>query len=347
MREPGEFKINSTKAVTAAEMNAILAEAKRRSIFVYNCKPGLGIPNGVCKRAVTWIEVKTIRVFVTTYKDGKSCQYMTRLDTEEEIIQGAKGGEVYRVMQRYYKVPNTSKLTIASASPLLYKNDKYEGKRVKAFGYDLNSAYGSILMKDGFPDTSKLLKPGLVREGEIGFDFDLDHIYGPGEIAPLRYKTMASPYKAYVENWYSKKKNPKGKGEKQRAKDFLNFGIGYWQLVNPILRAYIILSCNNYIKSLMDENTIFCNTDSLVSLTKRDDLEIGTEIGQWKTDNDGEAKDFAYVGFNYQWALEKPKYRGVSNNWFKDGWDILKDELPTAGNLWQYNKSINRLERIK
>lgn len=343
MRVEGEFRINSTKNITPLEMNELLKEAKKRSCFIYNQKPGLGVPRGVCRRMVTWIEVKKISIIVTTYKDGKSQQFKTRLDTEEEILQNAKGGEVYRTMQRYYKVPKIKGITPASATPLLYKNDKYEGQRVKAFGYDLNSAYASVLLRDDFPDTSKLLSAGVVKKGEIGFDFDLSHIYREGEFATIRYKTMPSPYKLFVQRWYEKKKNPKNKAQKQRAKDFLNYGIGFWQLINPILRAYVILSCNEFIESLMDENTIYCNTDSLVSLTKREDLELGLNIGQWKLENIG---DFAYIGFNCQWGLGAPKYRGVSKNWFKNGWDILKDELPDRGNIWEYNKLTNRLEKI-
>ena len=343
MEEVKELRINSTKTLTALEMNDLLKEVKKRSVIIYNVKPGFGVPTGVCRRLITWIEVKKISITVTTFKDGKSQQFKTRLDTEDTILDNAKGSEVYRTMQRYYKVPKIKEITPASASPLLYKNDKYEGKRVKAFGYDLNSAYASVLIKDGFPDTSKLLAPGIVKKDEIGFDIDLTHISRTGEFAIFRYKTMPSPYKKFVERWYEKKKNPKNKAQKQRAKDFLNYGIGFWQLINPILRAYVILSCNDYIKSLMDENTIYCNTDSLVSLTKREDLELGIEIGQWKFENEG---DFAYSGFNCQWGLTAPKYRGVSKYWFKEGWDILKDELPTFGNIWKYNEKTNRLEKI-
>ena len=32
------------------------------------------------------------------------------------------------------------------------------------------------------------------------------------------------------------------------------------------------------IKDLVDENTLYCNTDSLVSLVPRNDLNIGTNI---------------------------------------------------------------------
>ena len=92
----------------------------------------------------------------------------------------------------------------------------------------------------------------------------------------------------------------------------------------------------------MDEDTLLCSTDSLVSKRKRDDLEIGTEIGQFKLEHEG---DFCYDGMNYQWNLEIPTYRGIPKSWFKKGWDIAKDKVPKFGNLYSFDKS--RLNLIK
>ena len=98
------------------------------------------------------------------------------------------------------------------------------------------------------------------------------------------------------------------------------------------------------IEDLMDENTIYCNTDSIVSLVPRDDLEIGDDIGQFKEEDKG--KMFAYKGFEYQWDLQAPTYRSVAKKWFPKGWDILKDPIPTQGNLVKFNPELCMLEEV-
>ena len=70
-------------------------------------------------------------------------------------------------------------------------------------------------------------------------------------------------------------------------------------------------------------------------------LKIGKGIGEWKIEHEGE---FAFDGFNYQWDLEAPHFRGTSRNWFDDGWDILKDKLPKNGNIYEI-KDYQLVER--
>lgn len=55
---------------------------------------------------------------------------------------------------------------------------------------------------------------------------------------------------------------------------------------------------NKFIKNLMDENTLFSNTDSIVSLVPRPDLKISDNIGDFKIEHKG---DFIYLdSYHYQ-----------------------------------------------
>lgn len=333
------FSGKKYEAVSVKEMNEILKKIKYTRHIIYN--HDVGFDENGCKTTMklnAWVNIKLTKVEVT-FRDGETRQtYICKLDNTEAVI-GKTGMEVYRSMQRCYKVPKYEYIK-HSASPLLYSNPKYEGKRIYAYEYDLNSAYAAILLKDTFPDTSTRLKPGTVQKGEIGFTLDLQ-LRHEGEHASVRFKTMPSPYKEYVRKYYNIKSTTTDKDIKMTAKAMLNYGVGYWQKVNPYLRAYVVNSCNEYIESIMDENTILANTDAIFSLVERPELELGNEIGQWKV----EKGIFAYRGLNYQWGLEIPTYRGIPKSWFKDGWDILKDEIPHCGNVWKFDKQKFKLVR--
>ena len=130
---------------------------------------------------------------------------------------------------------------------------------------------------------------------------------------------------------------------KRKAKEYLNFCVGFLQHRDPYTRAQIVGLANDRILSLIDENTIYCNTDSIVSLTERPDLEIGNDIGQWKVEH---RDKFAFVGYNYQWGTGLPSIRGKPKTDFEEGWDILKDELPDCGNKFKYNPIMGVIEEI-
>ena len=106
------------------------------------------------------------------------------------------------------------------------------------------------------------------------------------------------------------------------------------QIKNPWLRAWIVGSCNELISSLIDKDTLFWNTDSIVSRRPRPDLTIGDEIGEWKLEHEGEV---AYWGNAYQWNQDKPTYRGVPKGDFPEGWDILVDDTPTHSNPYYFD----------
>ena len=119
--------------------------------------------------------------------------------------------------------------------------------------------------------------------------------------------------------------------------------MGNLQNHNPFYRATVVSRANNLIKSLIDENTIYSNTDSIVSLVERHDLPLSKDIGGWKVENKGE---FAFIGFNYQWNKEKPHYRGIPRSWFPKNYDILTDELPTCGNIYELDPVELQLKKV-
>lgn len=319
------------------EMNKHLEYCKNNRIIVNHAKPDretFGI------RA--YVEDKQV-VFKLSYRLGsKPCTYICRKDVDKSS-QHIDGVDAYAILQRYYKVPDfrndetickqlgfmpESNKFYSSAKPLLYKNDKYDGTRNKAIGYDLNSSYSYAMLQD-MPDTSKPYHSGYVKEGEIGFRDD------EGELKPIFkgyslwiFPLMKSPFKRFVDHWYKEKTK-----KNIKAKEVLNYPVGYMQKTNPFLRSTIIYYANNIIRNLIDENTLYCNTDSIVSL-KSMELSVGKELGQFKVEHEGE---FAFVGFNYQWNYDAPSYRHVPKTWFKQGFDLLKDSLPTVGNIVIYS----------
>ena len=238
---------------------------------------------------------------------------------------------------------------------LLYSNPKYNKQRISGcYGYDMNSSYPNAMLKK-MPDTSKPYKiNSAIGENEIGFvtgveikkDGTVETTIRPvfKGIAEFVFPLMDSPFKKFVEVWYSKKKNAKTKDEKEKAKQMMNYAIGYLQKHNPFLRATILYYANLAIEEKIDGDTLLCSTDSLISKRKRDDLDTGKEIGQFKLEHEG---DFYYNGMNYQWNLEIPTYRGVPKRWFKKGWDMAKDELPKAGNLYYFDKETLTLMETK
>ena len=302
---------------------------------------------------MTWFEL--------TYKKGtQACTYKCRKDTEEAVNR-ITGEQAYQTAQRYYKAKDFRNDTyvkqillyseednkfLCSAGPLLWKNDKFEGKRFRAYSYDINSSYSHAMLKD-LPNTDVPYHQGFVQPGEVGFKEDINHKLVPqfSGFSLFIFPLMKSPYNRFVEHWYNIKKEAKEKDDDeltQKAKDMLNEPIGYFQKTNPFMRAMIIYYANEEIKQYIDLNhTAYCNTDSIVSDIPLE-LNIGTDIGQYKLEDKG--LEFAFIGFNYQWDLKAPSYRSKPKSWFKEGWDILKDKLPTEGNIYKYNKETFRLE---
>lgn len=299
-------------------------------------------------RAYIDIRIKKIKL---TYKfAGEMKCIHTNLDgtIDEQQITGL---EAYRTISQYYKIPHMNDIEkIGSASPFLWYNKKYNCTRQKAICYDLNSAYAWGMLQL-MPDTSVTPRAGTIKKGEVGF-MELPNEQGQMSLKAIYngycttiFPLMASPFEKFVEKWYKKKQKAKTHREYMKAKNYLVFSVGYMQRTNPYLRAAIITYCNDYIKSLIDEETtLFCNTDSIVTLKEIPNLKIGDSVGEWKIEHKGEV---AYVDFSYQWNKDLPVYRGIPKSWFPKGWDILKHDIPHYGNCYYFDEKEIKIKRSK
>lgn len=299
-----------------------------------------------------YLEEGLSKVKLTYYAEGGVTTFITHLDDIEESKEVITGGTAFAILMRYYTIPRY--LTLGSkkadfdiqvkfsASPYTFINERYNKRRLDVYYYDLNSAYAFIMLTYRFPDTSTPPIQKIVEKGEIGFDCDGNLVH-PGAYGLYVFKEMESPLKVFASRWFCKKKNARSEQDKTKAKNVLCYSIGYLQLVNPFLRAFVVNSCNEYIQSLIDDDTIYCNTDCIVSLKERKDLKIGDDIGEWKW----KRCKFAYIGYNYQINNDTPTWRGVPRGWWKahPDFDILKDEPPHDQNIYRFD--IKKFQYIR
>lgn len=274
-------------------------------------------------------------------------EYTTYLDGRD-VLNGPNGLQAYTTFSKYYQIPVIDKAKL-SASPLIGYNEKYSGTRQEAYGYDLNSAY-AYAMTRMWIDTTNLMVDQVVGPDQVGFRRDDDgelEMVGQGKFATFVFNKVPVPegVKKFVNNWYNKKRDAKTAEEKYKAKCYLNYIVGYFQKKNPYLRAMIVCSCNNYIKSLLDEDSLFWNTDSIVSRKRRPDLEanLGVELGQWKLEHEGVV---AYIENTYQWNDNQPTWRGIEKSRFKDGFDLLRDEIPPISNIYYFDWKDYQIKEI-
>ena len=237
--------------------------------------------------------------------------------------------------------PDTGKY-ICSAGPIVGFNPKYEGVELHdVYEYDLNSAYSSIMLNK-IPYVNRPYYNKVVGKNQIGFALDDEcSMIKEGGYAQVVFDLieLKPEQKAYIERLYAKKTVAKSDFEKAEAKLMLNASIGYYQRWNPFVRAYIVHRCNEFIKGILDDDSVLWNTDAVFSLKRRPELELGLSIGEFKEEH---IDRFAYKGNNYQINWDLPKYRGIPKAWYKEGWDILKDPTPK-----RCNKFILDQERLR
>lgn len=201
-------------------------------------------------------------------------------------------------------------------------NPKFLFKKTFCYEYDLNSAYLSVLYKQ-MPDTNHPVYNRILEDNEIGFIVrdELTLITTPGSAVEIAFPLIETPkkIKEYCERWFERKRN-KSKNAKHQIVD----SIGYLQYHNPYLRAYIVESCNNYIKSLMNkETTILCNTDAIFSTVPLD-LNIGLNIGEFKV-KEGYIK---ISGLDYESEEFGDVHRGKQRNNY---YEVVNNRLVYIG----------------
>ena len=187
--------------------------------------------------------------------------------------------------------------------------------------YDKNSAYLSILKDGYYPDVDAGdLGCGYVKTDEIGFEVygDMVILVKEGEWASVKFKKAKSKgLIKFANSCYSRLGLFKANGERERAtelKQAIVACIGIIRNHNIWFYAYIVNSCRYEMESLINEKTLICNTDSVISIGKREDLSIGKKLGQFKIEY--EQVNFIHRGTNYKIYdkdnLYKLAYRGYN-----------------------------------
>lgn len=292
------------------------------------------------------------------------------LDDGRQNEAAVPGKDAYAVMSRYYKAPQmpdeicakfnadgTENLHYLTSAPLLYSNPAFQGKETDAICYDLNGAYGWAL-EQPIPDTTKIERDRDLKEGELGFLIEAEETtLGWGRclkltfkgFASFAFKAMPSPYLKFVDRWHRERANSSDPKTKSKAKAVINESIGYLQLKNPFIRACVVERTTKRIESLMDEDTVYCNTDCVCSAKPRPDIPVSPNLGDFKIEHEGKVR---LLGYNYQWGESIPTYRGIPKSAFRrfeerEGrkFDILKDEAPDrdSGKLITFDTITRRL----
>ena len=305
------------------------------------------------------LEVTTMYHVNEKEKSMKPTTWVCSLN--EQKLNVINGQKAYMQFQKAAHIPTLKQLGLeeiihkcsidgkfsCSAVPVIGSKTQNKAVFSNVYEFDINSAYASVLLR-GVPNFAQIEYNRVVGHGEIGFMLDEALcLCKEGEIAEIVMPLMPCPVelKNYIYKWYALKKTGS-----QEAKAMLNYPIGYFQRTNPLFRAYVVNSCNNRIRELINENTITWNTDAVYT-TEDLDLEIGEEIGQWKKRF---IKKFTLLGCNYQIDDENPIFRGIPKYWFESfkrihgrTFNLEIDTLPERVNKWQINWNSLTLEELK
>lgn len=243
--------------------------------------------------------------------------------------------EKYGYVKKYFD-DHTNKVhwNLKDPGNFWYIKESAARKWLKCYSYDINSAY-SYAMLQPLPDTS--VEPRLnciLKKGEIGFYNDGSATEEEGAFVEYAFPLKVYNFDIYINRYYEKKKQAKTAEERKIWKDFLNIPSGMMQKNNIFIRLGLLYNEYKYISKFKDEDTVYCNTDSIVSLKRRTDLPLGDNIGEFKEEHANDNFKFIREGI-YQWNNEC-HYKGIPGCALTDIEDISN---------WQKNmpyKLVNR-----
>lgn len=259
-----------------------------------------------------------------------------------KIMQKAKG--YYSFLQKLTFKKKWYKKDYGTEVQYSYVNDKYEDTLLKnIYVYDMSMAFLSIVGKGFYPKTDgEEFGPGMVEENQIGFNSILGYleVVETGYFASYRFEKAYEPkLKKWALDKFNQRKLLKSQGKDLEAaelKSAVVSALGILSNHNIFYRAYITGSISNYIRSLIDENTLIANTDSIISIGPRPDLDIGKGLGQFKIEQ--EDKYMIYEGSNYIIYNEPERKNILVNKWrarlkgAQDGYDPLTKMTSTPQN---------------
>lgn len=261
------------------------------------------------------------------YKQAETFSLYKHVEEIEYVDQNRAKKQANGFYTAYFKplFPNIDipKEQYKCEGGLFWSNEETDGKHWHGvYAYDKNSAYLSIL-KDGiYPDVeSGDLGPGFVTADCVGYEknFETIVLLEEGDWADIRFKKAFSPkLKKWANDIYArlgllKAAGKEGDNEKRWEADMLKQAIvaciGTIRNHNIWFYSYIVGTCRHLMEELIDEDTLICNTDSIISKRKRDDLDIGNKLGQFKV----EYEDIScyHNSTNYKLYKEKEVYKIV------------------------------------
>lgn len=303
---------------------------------------------------IRWITVNNINITLTYKLGSKWFNFRTNITKNypKNFVQKPFDPiAAYSTFSRVVKPLEIPRHDVENIGPYVNHHLDRKGTYEYAICYDVNKAYFNTFTK---PMPLDIIgynrKP---KKDEVGFNTAGIPVIGPSNLF-CEFIFRLGQHKGLCK--YSEimlKHMNDAPDKKPYFKFCINASVGNLANHNPFLRNMIVWYNNTFIKSKVDKNTIWSNTDSIVSTVKRPDLEIGDKIGQFKVEHEGR---FIQAGTGYQWlddnivtnsgiSRDKIKiFEQVYNRQFILGQD--NDKLYNL-TIWRFNYETQRLEKIR
>ena len=238
------------------------------------------------------------------------------------------------------------KWDIENSRPFGFFEEYFANQDLICYSYDINSSY-SYAMTFPMPDTSKpALLNAKVGVHQIGFSKDGFVTTDYGIRMDYVFDLIESPFKEYVCKYYKlKAQAAPGSNERTEYKYRLNIPYGLTQRHNIFIHNTIIYWATKYVRQFLDEDTIYSNVDSIVSLSKRTDLPLGNDMGQFKCEHEDMYFKCAHIGC-YQWKSKdgnlEVHYKGIPSFLITDVSDLsdIKDNVLKLPYRLENNKIV-------
>lgn len=357
-----DIKKHEVKECSVNEFNSILDTLKDRK-FVFedanskNIGPKVYLWSNISKAYLVYnnYELKvTTKCFETDLNDLYEDGY---LDIMESTMQSAA---ICGRMLKFPRVVKDKSTATVNASGIIWANNKYNGKNVYCYEYDMHLAWLSTFMNCPLPNTEVEPKRGIVGKNEIGFlksgylKWECgDSVVFEGEYADYIFPIMYCPNINWCKKLLNEINTLKGL-ERQSRKGRFNRWLGTMQNKNPYIRVAVIAQSNRYIISLINkykDKLIFSVTDSLGAIERIPELDnlIGNDAGCWSLKNEG----YLYSDRYNRLYLDNNGYilnsvlRGVPKQYIK-GLNIteykeLAKKIDPDKNLFKIDKSARRI----
>lgn len=238
----------------------------------------------------------------TTFRPAKIAHAFYLIDdlAEDEEVLGISERKMMNKANGYhtaylhglYKADKQESELYDTIAPYHYHNPALQNRLLDGvYVYDANFNYLAQLACGYIPDTFiGDLGYGELAEDEIGFSLlgkqIVELIEEPGVEVSVRFKKKKTPTLQQFVDKISKERDKLRKKTDKTDYIYLKGAmvrmIGILRNNNVWLHAFILGKAKNFMREKSNEDTIYCNVDSIFSLTKREDLPIGQSVGDFK-----------------------------------------------------------------